>query len=133
MDQHLQSTNSPSFLNKLYRRGRQPAPAVFEQNGQTLPYCAVCLSDICGGHSYRKLAECGHSFHAQCIDAWLSSHSTCPLCRAQLPQIISLNENHYELAALISSFVLLFHSFLEKMCNPLNDELTSMLCDNISR
>ncbi|KAH0937435.1 hypothetical protein HID58_004896 [Brassica napus] len=30
----------------------------------------------------RKLRICGHGFHVECIDMWLSSHSTCPLCRS---------------------------------------------------
>ncbi|KAI3449013.1 hypothetical protein Pfo_005678 [Paulownia fortunei] len=124
-------TNSLSFLKNFYGPDRLPAAAVFDLGSQSSPYCAICLNDIRGGDSYRKLPECGHCFHAQCIDAWFQSHSTCPLCRIQVPQIISLNESHCQWGALISNIVLLLQSFLEKMCNPLNDELTSMLCDNI--
>ncbi|KAI3444859.1 hypothetical protein Pfo_001524, partial [Paulownia fortunei] len=110
-------------------RPRPPAgAAIFDGNLQTSQYCAICLNDICGGDSYRKLPECGHCFHSKCIDVWFQSHSTCPLCRVQVPQIISLNENHYEWDAFLSNILLLLQDFLQKMCNPLNDELTSMLC-----
>ncbi|KAK2643495.1 hypothetical protein Ddye_025258 [Dipteronia dyeriana] len=44
--------------------------------------CVVCLSvfeesDVC-----RCLPKCGHSFHVECIDMWLHSHTNCPICRA---------------------------------------------------
>ncbi|KAI3764538.1 hypothetical protein L2E82_14549 [Cichorium intybus] len=48
-------------------------------------YCAVCLHDVDGGQRYRRLPECRHCFHVNCIDTWLQSRSTCPLCRNQIP------------------------------------------------
>lgn len=30
----------------------------------------------------RKLPKCEHVFHMECIDMWLHSHATCPVCRA---------------------------------------------------
>ncbi|KAH9672168.1 hypothetical protein KPL70_017623 [Citrus sinensis] len=44
--------------------------------------CAVCLGDFKEGEQVRVLPECLHLFHVPCIDMWLSSHSNCPLCRA---------------------------------------------------
>lgn len=32
----------------------------------------------------RLIPKCDHVFHPECIDAWLVSHSTCPVCRANL-------------------------------------------------
>ncbi|KAL9245031.1 hypothetical protein vseg_018730 [Gypsophila vaccaria] len=43
--------------------------------------CAVCLIDFEDGDYMRTLPHCCHSFHVDCIDAWLRSHATCPLCR----------------------------------------------------
>ncbi|KAL5214600.1 hypothetical protein ABZP36_003752 [Zizania latifolia] len=43
--------------------------------------CAVCLAGLADGEAARFLPKCGHGFHAECVDLWLRSHSTCPLCR----------------------------------------------------
>ncbi|XP_072995916.1 RING-H2 finger protein ATL39-like [Typha latifolia] len=44
--------------------------------------CAVCLCSIEGGETVRSLPGCGHVFHVACIDMWLASNSSCPVCRA---------------------------------------------------
>ncbi|XP_071736056.1 RING-H2 finger protein ATL52-like [Rutidosis leptorrhynchoides] len=46
--------------------------------------CAVCLSEFQEGESLRLLPKCGHAFHLPCIDTWLTSHSSCPLCRSHV-------------------------------------------------
>lgn len=50
--------------------------------------CAVCVSEFEENEMLRWLPKCDHVFHPECIDPWLASHSTCPLCRANLSQII---------------------------------------------
>lgn len=44
--------------------------------------CAVCLGEFEEGEELKALPECMHSFHVSCIDTWLYSHSSCPICRA---------------------------------------------------
>ncbi|KGN62719.1 RING-H2 finger protein ATL11 [Cucumis sativus] len=46
--------------------------------------CAICLSEFGDDDTLRLLPKCSHVFHSDCIDAWLVSHSTCPVCRASL-------------------------------------------------
>lgn len=43
--------------------------------------CAVCIAELAPGETARLLPLCGHAFHVLCVDMWLRSHSTCPLCR----------------------------------------------------
>ncbi|CAN8301342.1 unnamed protein product [Cochlearia groenlandica] len=43
--------------------------------------CVICLGLWEVGEFGRKLRNCGHGFHVECVDMWLSSHSSCPLCR----------------------------------------------------
>ncbi|KAL1535815.1 RING-type E3 ubiquitin transferase [Salvia divinorum] len=44
--------------------------------------CAVCLSKFEPHDQLRLLPICCHAFHADCIDAWIVSNQTCPLCRS---------------------------------------------------
>ncbi|KAK3013254.1 hypothetical protein RJ639_008321 [Escallonia herrerae] len=46
--------------------------------------CAVCLCEFEAEDKLRLLPKCSHAFHMDCIDTWLLSHSTCPLCRGSL-------------------------------------------------
>ncbi|KAM0023396.1 putative transcription factor C2H2 family [Helianthus debilis subsp. tardiflorus] len=43
--------------------------------------CSICLCEFEEDEELRTLPECLHSFHVSCIDMWLCSHSTCPICR----------------------------------------------------
>lgn len=46
--------------------------------------CAVCLCEFSEHDKLRLLPLCSHAFHIDCIDTWLLSNSTCPLCRGTL-------------------------------------------------
>ncbi|XP_022772285.1 RING-H2 finger protein ATL11-like [Durio zibethinus] len=52
--------------------------------GQGTLECAVCLNEFEDDETLRLIPKCSHVFHPDCIDAWLSCHSTCPVCRANL-------------------------------------------------
>ncbi|KAJ0470438.1 putative transcription factor C2H2 family [Helianthus annuus] len=45
---------------------------------------AVCLCEFSENDKLRLLPTCSHAFHINCIDTWLLSNSTCPLCRNTL-------------------------------------------------
>ncbi|GAA0170626.1 hypothetical protein LIER_24849 [Lithospermum erythrorhizon] len=46
--------------------------------------CAVCLYDFDGNDEIRRLRNCVHIFHKNCLDRWLDhDQKTCPLCRTQ--------------------------------------------------
>ncbi|KAG6403948.1 hypothetical protein SASPL_136182 [Salvia splendens] len=44
--------------------------------------CAVCLSELSFLDKPKVLPNCSHAFHIHCIETWLLSNSTCPLCRS---------------------------------------------------
>jgi len=44
------------------------------------PVCCVCLDTLHRGDLLRRL-PCKHEFHGDCVDPWLKSNTTCPLCK----------------------------------------------------
>uniref|UniRef100_A0A1A9WHL4 RING-type domain-containing protein n=1 Tax=Glossina brevipalpis TaxID=37001 RepID=A0A1A9WHL4_9MUSC len=70
----LQITKLPSYRFNLEN----------SQNNQT--FCTVCLEDFELNQTVRKLI-CSHEFHTHCVDKWLESTPTCPLCRAPLDEL----------------------------------------------
>ncbi|CAN4119432.1 unnamed protein product [Withania somnifera] len=44
--------------------------------------CPICLTEFEVSELVRVIPFCRHVFHQECLDTWLSSHVTCPLCRS---------------------------------------------------
>lgn len=55
-----------------------------KSGGRRAALCPVCLEDVEAGEMVRQLPACGHLFHVGCIDMWLHSHATCPMCRCDV-------------------------------------------------
>ena len=45
--------------------------------------CSICLEDFKNGDE-RKIMPCLHGFHASCLDKWLRSNGSCPICKHRL-------------------------------------------------
>ncbi|KAK7272400.1 hypothetical protein RJT34_28975 [Clitoria ternatea] len=81
---HAQSSTEPTNTG-LDRTVISTLPTFpFKQQHADHQECAVCLSVLEDGETARFLPNCKHTFHVPCIDAWLSSHSTCPICRTKV-------------------------------------------------
>jgi E3 ubiquitin-protein ligase ATL41 len=59
-----------------------PVTAYRKEAGAAGADCAVCLSELADGDKVRELPSCSHLFHVECVDSWLRTRTTCPLCRA---------------------------------------------------
>ena len=64
---------APSVLSAI--------PMLAYRRGAGWAQCAICLAVVRDGETVRRLPACGHLFHVECIDLWLRSNATCPLCR----------------------------------------------------
>ncbi|GAU15826.1 hypothetical protein TSUD_236420 [Trifolium subterraneum] len=80
--------------HKYHKRNK--VDVVSDDGGDT---CAVCLGDFEEGEELKTMPECLHSFHVPCIDTWLHSHSSCPICRASASGAPSpaVNEQHHRI------------------------------------
>ncbi|MED6207630.1 hypothetical protein PIB30_037501 [Stylosanthes scabra] len=58
--------------------------------------CSVCLSEFQENESLRLLPKCNHAFHLPCIDTWLKSQASCPLCRSNI--VFNNNSNNPNLS-----------------------------------
>lgn len=65
--------------------------------------CAVCLCEFEPEDKLRLLPKCSHAFHMDCIDTWLLSHSTCPLCRGSLLPDFSPNRSRSPIVLVLES------------------------------
>jgi hypothetical protein len=45
--------------------------------------CVICYENFNVGEKF-KLLQCGHKFHSECIDDWLSTKNSCPLCNLKV-------------------------------------------------
>ena len=48
--------------------------------------CSICLEDFDETKEEYKLS-CNHNYHKECIQMWLRTRTTCPLCRAHVDPI----------------------------------------------
>ncbi|KAL2323666.1 hypothetical protein Fmac_028045 [Flemingia macrophylla] len=88
----LIQTDSTVTLNKGLRPSLLkflPTFTYSSTNHRHLPSCAVCLSELSNGEQGRILPHCNHAFHSHCIDAWLRTHSNCPLCRTLVQRLLT--------------------------------------------
>ncbi|MCD7468707.1 hypothetical protein HAX54_007125 [Datura stramonium] len=80
---------SPPSSHRSCRKGMEPSIV------QSLPLisyggaaehliedCPICLTEFEVSELVRLIPYCRHVFHQQCLDTWLTSHVTCPLCRS---------------------------------------------------
>ena len=58
--------------------------------------CTICLLNY--NEETKKATECHHIFHQECIDRWLQTNNSCPLCRTCLQQHTrsTIDEEIYE-------------------------------------
>ncbi|PON77896.1 43kDa postsynaptic protein [Parasponia andersonii] len=94
----------PEFIYKS-----SAAAAANRQNGrrggggsESVVECAVCLSSITDDAKVRLLPNCNHLFHVECVDLWLGSNTTCPLCRAAVePRVPQPEEGGSDAAVVV--------------------------------
>lgn len=83
-----------SYPKMLYsEKGFRSSKSVEEEDleAEDKSCCSICLSDYRESEVVRVMPDCGHMFHAVCIDQWLRRHATCPFCRSSslIPALVA--------------------------------------------
>ncbi len=65
------------------------------QDNNDVTMCSICLVDFNYGDQVRDL-PCKHFFHLSCVDSWLRSESTCPLCRESCRPAVDAREREQQ-------------------------------------
>jgi hypothetical protein len=47
--------------------------------------CPICLDDFIEGDSLKTM-PCMHIYHSKCIDRWLATDNSCPICKTPIGQ-----------------------------------------------
>ncbi|KAL5784686.1 hypothetical protein ACOSQ2_007078 [Xanthoceras sorbifolium] len=55
-----------------------------ESGERSVCECAVCLNEFLEDEKLRRIPNCNHVFHIDCIDVWLQNNANCPLCRTSI-------------------------------------------------
>lgn len=42
--------------------------------------CSICFDNFEFRQKIKKLKNCGHEYHAKCLDKWLENEKRCPMC-----------------------------------------------------
>jgi hypothetical protein len=99
--------------NKISQRVFRRIKSEQEKNKKETNNCSICFDTMLNNGPLRT-TPCGHQFHSECLNTWLRTKNTCPLCRAQVQapvivpqinpqlaqQIADANDDAYELAIL---------------------------------
>ncbi|KAI1413194.1 hypothetical protein F5Y13DRAFT_161766 [Hypoxylon sp. FL1857] len=82
------SPKSPKEGRRSSEVSRQPGSMRIEKNNSALDYqpaCLICLEDFESKKTIIRELPCGHIYHPECIDEFLSQLSSlCPSCKASM-------------------------------------------------
>merc|ERR1712098_523110 len=81
MGNHMEGSGPPPMASE--KIASIPTVQLSEEKLEKNSSCSVCWEDFTRDEWVKEL-ECGHCFHAACIDPWLEPHGTCPVCRKEL-------------------------------------------------
>ncbi len=80
LDENIRTSRglSEAQIERLPRHTVTQAPKA--PAGETPVPCAICLDPVEKGQEMRRL-PCLHYFHSKCVDRWLRTRATCPVCQ----------------------------------------------------
>jgi hypothetical protein len=81
----LMTPAAPVVVKLRYFRYSAEGTRASEEAG----VCAICREVLEHGENCSEVSDCRHLFHRNCIDEWLKSKTTCPMCRGDVVERVS--------------------------------------------
>ncbi|XP_064653338.1 E3 ubiquitin-protein ligase ZNRF3-like [Lineus longissimus] len=75
-------------VGQKYRRSPSQCSSVYSTES-SFETCAICLEEYRDAQELRVL-PCSHEFHRNCVDPWLITNRTCPLCLLNIMEYMEL-------------------------------------------
>ncbi|KAI4339957.1 hypothetical protein MLD38_024839 [Melastoma candidum] len=63
------------------RQNRDQLPGIGSTDEPQVYDCSICQQEVEVTQVRRRLPQCQHTFHADCVDTWFCYQRSCPLCR----------------------------------------------------
>jgi hypothetical protein len=77
--------------------------------------CSICLEDI---NNDKYETKCHHNYHKKCIESWLMTNNTCPLCRLTIEGKPNNNTDNTNTAASIQEVVIIINNINNNRIHP---------------
>ncbi|KAJ8773570.1 hypothetical protein K2173_005816 [Erythroxylum novogranatense] len=78
--------NSPAGDGGVVAAGTENERAISGEDA----VCCICLAKYVNNDDLREL-PCAHFFHKECVDKWLKISASCPLCKSELGDSVSVS------------------------------------------
>ncbi|KAI4302899.1 hypothetical protein MLD38_038594 [Melastoma candidum] len=82
VDRNGTGMDSPALASYPKMKISEKVPSQLRGSGDD-DACPICLLDYRPSDTVKIIPECDHYFHEDCLDRWLRTKATCPLCRMQ--------------------------------------------------
>ena len=94
-------------------------------SSKSIEMCSVCLEAITQTRrNICKLKSCNHTFHSECLQTWLLSNETCPVCRGDA------HCNHGGLNNHSKSIIIKVMNFAKREMDTLKKDITNKENEN---
>jgi len=87
--------------NRINQRVFRRIKSEQEKNKQEDNKCSICFDTMLNNGELR-ITPCGHKFHSECLNTWLRTKNTCPLCRARIQAPVIVPQINPQLAQQIA-------------------------------
>ncbi|CAG9326963.1 unnamed protein product [Blepharisma stoltei] len=94
VERYIEQLNETNIQNTNYTMQSQDITGeLLHLEAEEEGFCSICMNDITKGQIITVL-KCPHKFHSECVDTWLETKPSCPVCK-KIVSVNNLTEYNY--------------------------------------